>query len=276
MDIISFNEASTANGRIENFIENPDSMSGIVTIPKVIASGETITIPAGRIAVLPNVQVDGTLNISGEVFIPSGATFGDLEDQLALKAPLASPALTGTPTAPTQTVGDNSTKIATTAYVDGKMVLGTAVTATGTAIDFTNIPSWVKKITVMFNGVSTNGSSNPIVRIGSDTIETSGYLGSVSLFTTSAITSNSYPSSCFQLYAGGGASSVILNGRFELINIDSNSWVQTHVMARTDTSSTIQGSGTITLQGELNKIRVTTLNGTDLFDNGQINIMYEG
>ena len=73
MDIISFNEAATANGRIEKFIENPDSNSGIVTVPKTIASGETITIPDGRVAVLPNVQVDGTLNVEGEVFIPSGS-----------------------------------------------------------------------------------------------------------------------------------------------------------------------------------------------------------
>ena len=86
MDIISFNEAATANGRIEKFIENPDSTSGIVTVPKVIASGETITIPAGRVAVLPNVQIDGVLNVEGEVFIPSGATLGDLDAQLALKA----------------------------------------------------------------------------------------------------------------------------------------------------------------------------------------------
>lgn len=86
MDIISFNEAATANGRIESFIANPDSTSGIVTVPKVIESGENITIPAGRVAVLPNVQVDGTLNIDGEIFIPSGATFGDLESQIALKA----------------------------------------------------------------------------------------------------------------------------------------------------------------------------------------------
>jgi len=38
-------------------------------------------------------------------------------DALATKADLASPALTGNPTAPTQTVGDNSTRIATTAFV---------------------------------------------------------------------------------------------------------------------------------------------------------------
>lgn len=82
MDIISFNEAATANGRIEKFIENPDSNSGIVTVPKVIVAGESVTIPAGRMAVLPNIQVDGTLNIEGEVFIPTGATFGDLEKGL--------------------------------------------------------------------------------------------------------------------------------------------------------------------------------------------------
>ena len=90
MDAVAYSLASKQAQRIEKFIENPDSTSGIVTVPKVIASGETITIPSGRVAVLPNVQVDGTLNIDGEVFIPSGATFGDLEAQIALKAPLSS------------------------------------------------------------------------------------------------------------------------------------------------------------------------------------------
>lgn len=86
MDAVSYSLASKQAQRIEKFIENPDSTSGIVTVPKVIASGESVTIPAGRVAVLPNIQVDGTLNIDGEVFIPSGATFGDLENQIALKA----------------------------------------------------------------------------------------------------------------------------------------------------------------------------------------------
>jgi len=81
MDIISFNEAATANGRIEKFIKDPDSNSGIVTVPKVIGAGESVTIPAGRVAVLPNVQVDGTLNIEGEVFIPSGANFSGVVEK---------------------------------------------------------------------------------------------------------------------------------------------------------------------------------------------------
>ncbi len=84
MDIISFNEAATANSRIEIINANPDSSSGIVTVPKTIAIGETITIPAGRVAVLPNLVIDGVLNVEngGEVFIPSGATLSTVVEKV--------------------------------------------------------------------------------------------------------------------------------------------------------------------------------------------------
>ena len=84
MDAVSYSLASKQAQRIEKFIENPDSASGIVTVPKTIASGENITIPAGRVAVLPNVTVDGTLNIDGEVFIPSGSTYDKVIDHSTL------------------------------------------------------------------------------------------------------------------------------------------------------------------------------------------------
>ena len=74
MDAVSYAHSAKQAKRIKKFIENPDSNSGIVTVPKVIGAGENITIPSGRIAVLPNVQVDGTLNIEGEVFIPTGGS----------------------------------------------------------------------------------------------------------------------------------------------------------------------------------------------------------
>ena len=135
MDIISFNEAATANGRIEKFIENPDSTSGIVTVPKVIASGETITIPAGRVAVLPNVQIDGVLNVDGEVFIPSGATLGDLDAQLALKA--------DTSYVNAQLVLKQNVLVANDAGVK------TALNATGTA------PIYACRAWVNFNGTGT-------------------------------------------------------------------------------------------------------------------------
>ena len=75
MDIISLNEAATANGRIEKFNANPDSNSGVLTQPKVIEAGETVTIKSGRQAILADTVVDGDLVIEagGEVFVPAGS-----------------------------------------------------------------------------------------------------------------------------------------------------------------------------------------------------------
>jgi len=75
MDAVSYSHSAKQAKRIKKFINDPDSSSGIITVPKVIASGETVTVPAGRVAVLPNVQVDGTMTVNGEVFIPSGSTY---------------------------------------------------------------------------------------------------------------------------------------------------------------------------------------------------------
>ena len=88
MDAASYSHSAKQAQRIEKFIKNPDSNSGIVTVPKTIASGETITIPAGRVAVLPNVVVDGDLIVEAgsEIFVPAGANFSDLEGQIATKA----------------------------------------------------------------------------------------------------------------------------------------------------------------------------------------------
>ena len=246
-----------------------------MTVPKVIASGETITIPAGRVAILPNVQIGGVLNVEGEVFIPSGATLGDLDAQLALKAPLVNPAFTN-PTATTQTAQDNSTKVATTAYVDGKMVLGTAVNSTsGTSIDFTGIPSWVKRITIMFNGVSTNGASIIQVQLGdSEGVETTGYNTSTGIQAGGITSVNTYTS----------AFSVVLNitaatffqGNIVFTNINLNEWIGRGSTSSRNGDTINNAVGSKTLSNKLDKVRITTANGTDTFDAGQINILYEG
>lgn len=276
MDAVSYSLASKQAQRIEKFIENPDSTSGIVTVPKVLASGETITIPTGRVAILPNVQIDGVLNVEGEVFIPSGATLGDLDAQLALKAPLVNPAFTN-PTATTQAAQDNSTKVATTAYVDGKMVLGTAVNSTsGTAIDFTGIPNWVKRITVMFNGVSTNGASSLQVQLGSTTIQTTGYSMLSELTAVSGSVTGTYFSTGFGAYTVAAAPDLAY-GNITLTNISGTIWTETGLIFRDATNRVMYSSaGAVNLSGTLDRIRITTVNGIDTFDAGQINILYEG
>ena len=81
MDAVSYSHADKQKQRIEKFNANPDSNSGIVTVPKVIEAGESVTIPAGRVAVLPNLQVDGTLNVLGEVFIPAGTSSNTIDEK---------------------------------------------------------------------------------------------------------------------------------------------------------------------------------------------------
>lgn len=189
-------------------------------------------------------------------------------------ASTVSPVLTGTPTAPTPTALDNSTKLATTAYVDGKFIRGTAVASTsGTSIDFTGIPSWAKRITVMFSGVSTNGASVLHIQLGSGTIKTTGYECIASGFASSNATTLGFTSG----FATGDSSAdtQIRNGHFEIVNIASNRWLFDGGLSLTGLGKHI-GSGGVTLAGTLDRIRITTVNGTDTFDAGTINIMYEG
>ena len=85
MDAVSYSHADKQKQRIEKFNANPDSNSGIVTVPKVIGAGESVTVPAGRVAVLPNVQVDGEIVVQGEVFVPAGSVL--TKDVVVLQAP---------------------------------------------------------------------------------------------------------------------------------------------------------------------------------------------
>ena len=87
MDAISYSYADKQAKRITKFNANPDSNSGIVTVPKVIEAGESVTVPAGRVAVLPNVRIDGEIVVEGdgEIFIPAGAGFGDLDQRIDTK-----------------------------------------------------------------------------------------------------------------------------------------------------------------------------------------------
>ena len=119
MDAISYSYADKQAKRIKKFIENPDSNSGIVTVPKVIGAGENITIPAGRIAVLPNVQVDGTLNVEagGEVFIPAGATLSKVVETTGNQTIEGVKTFSSSPVVPTPTTG---TQVTNKTYVDTK------------------------------------------------------------------------------------------------------------------------------------------------------------
>jgi len=159
---------------------------------------------------------------------------------------------------------------------------GTAVASTsGTSIDFTSIPSWVKRVTVMLDGVSINGTSPPQLQIGdSGGIETSGYLS-----TNFNLLHNVSPAgAAFTAGFGIGVSTgqwsatVVVQGLItvSLLNASTNTWVATGTFARSDVTTLYVTSGSKSLSATLDRVRVTTANGTDAFDAGTINILYEG
>lgn len=160
----------------------------------------------------------------------------------------------------------------------GGLVAGTAVASTsGTSVNFTSIPSWVKRITVMFSGVSTNGTSIPLIQLGdSGGVETSGYLGSgSSVFAGSACTAV-LQTTGFGI-GGGTAATVIFHGSIQITLLDAtaNTWCANGVLARSDTAATFNCSGAKSLSATLDRVRITTVGGTDTFDAGTINILYE-
>jgi len=156
------------------------------------------------------------------------------------------------------------------------IISGTAVASTsGTSIDFTSIPSWVKRITVMFSGVSTNGTSAVQVQLGdAGGVETTNYLGAIAR--SGAGTAGANNSAGFLLEDSGSAS-VVRHGSIVITQLVSttNTWSAFGVIGRSDSANAYMQGGSKALSATLDRVRITTVNGTDTFDAGTINIMWE-
>lgn len=154
------------------------------------------------------------------------------------------------------------------------IVADTAKSATSTSVDFTGIPSWVKRITVMFNGVSTNGTSNWLLQLGdAGGIENTGYTAYSSNIGTVSVASGANYTAGFGLSIA--SASAIANGHIIICNLTGNTWTAGGMLARSDTANAIPLCGAKTLSDTLTQVRITTVNGTDAFDAGTINIIYE-
>lgn len=153
-----------------------------------------------------------------------------------------------------------------------RMVLSTAQnTTSGTAIDFTGIPSWAKRITVTLNGVSKNATGSLLLQLGTASgVETTGYSSAGTNFVGNVTSTAGF------IVADGTAAWLTI-GTFTLVNMGSNLWICTHSCSLGSVSGTFfLGSGSKTLSAVLDRVRITTSTGTDTFDAGSVNILYEG
>lgn len=160
-------------------------------------------------------------------------------------------------------VGSNATSTGTL------LTAGTAVASTsGTSIDFTSIPSWVKRITVMFQGVSTNGASPIQVQIGAGSITSTGYNAGAYTNAVKVVATTGFQTD-------SGAAAFVRSGSMTICLMSSNIWVVSGSWVSQSSSDISYFAGGISLGGTLDRVRITTVNGTDTFDAGSINILYE-
>jgi hypothetical protein len=171
----------------------------------------------------------------------------------------------------------------TPAKLSQPLTLATAqATTSGTSIDFTGIPSWVKRITVMFNGVSVNGTAAIAIRAGTSSgLASSGYTSAcasisyVATDTTNGSGSTKTDSFLIDGYTSTAASAI--HGSFVLTNVSANVWAGAGTFTVTGVTRVAMLSGTVSLGGTLDRVAVVAnVVSSQSFDAGSVNIMYEG
>ncbi len=155
--------------------------------------------------------------------------------------------------------------------MDNISVGATVATTSGTAIDITGIPSWVNRITIIFNQISTNGNNHQFVQIGDGTINTAGYV-STGCAQGPGINNAIGSTNGYIMFLAGSAG--LIAGHMVLTKTSTATWISSHV-TKIDTTNCRFGGGTKTLSGPLDRIRLTNNGGTDVFDNGSIRIFWE-
>lgn len=153
--------------------------------------------------------------------------------------------------------------------------LMTAQTASGTSVNFTDIPSWAKRLTVILSGVSTNGTSNILIQLGAGSVTTSGYT-SQAIQTATAPATSAATSTAGLVISGAFSATALYSGCTQILALGSNLWASSGTLLSGTAGNANYSGGTISLAGALDRVRITTVNGTDTFDAGTINVLYEG
>ncbi len=233
-----------------------------------------LTSGAGGISMTGDASGILNLNSNGTTVVAVTSTGATVTGTLA-----ATGAVSGTTGTFTSTLGvtgaiTGSSTVAGSTGILYPLTSGTAVASTsGTSIDFTGIPSWVKRITFMLSGVSTNGASPYILRLGTSSgIVSTGYVSCRNtLYSSIQVATNT---SGFDLLEGTAA--LTHGGSVIISNFGaSNTWVVSGVIATSGNLASTTSGYSPNLAGTLDRIRLTTVNGTDTFDAGSVNILYE-
>jgi hypothetical protein len=239
--------------------------TGTITFPAAPVDGMTVTFSSTQTITALTLAGNGKTIVSAATILPANQATAYVYR------------LSNTSWYPMSTVATN----VPVAPAGGSIITsGTAQNSTsGTSIDFTSIPSWVKRITVNFNGVSLSGTAYVQVQLGdSGGVSATGYTGSVTILGNGGTGVSTALSAGFQTenHTYWVAASTRM-GIMTITNVSGNIWTANWTLGATGTSPAANafGGGVKTLTNTLDRLRITTTNGTDTFDAGSINILYE-
>lgn len=170
----------------------------------------------------------------------------------------------------------NATAARATLGAVGVTTGASVATTSGTSIDVTSIPANAKRIRLAFFGVSTNGTAFPRIQLGdSGGIENTGYVCTVGFIQSTNLSGAANVTAGFDVFVS--SSGTVLNGLVELVKSDSASetWSVSGIVSNSGSNSLHFMSGYKTLSDVLDRIRLTTSNGTDTFDAGSITVSWE-
>jgi hypothetical protein len=238
-----------------------DAIAAAVPIPLTVALGGT-----GRTSLTANNIILGN-GASAANFLAPG-TSGNVVTSNGTTWTSAAP-IVGVPSAigqiPFST--DGATYTATQ-----KITLATVAAASGTAVDFTGIPSWAERVTVMFAGVTVGGGVTRLqLATSGPTYVSSGYVGSYGFLAQGSTTQNSTNFSSSFLLADSSLTG--LSGLVTLMKVDGNTWAESSTLGSSTTRHAL-GGGYITLSSALVALRLSSTTGAS-FSAGNINITYE-
>lgn len=203
------------------------------------------------------ITIDGAGTITG-------ISVGGLPDEIITASELATNSVT--------TVKISNANVTTEKLGSPYTIMTSQTVSVGvtTALDFTGIPSWAKRITILMDGLSLSGTDNFLVQLGdSGGFEITGYSSAANI-DASKITSTAG----FIVGNKGAASVTTAIMTIYKFSSSTNQWISTGV-GSTAAGETSVGSGTKTLSDTLTQVRVTRT-GSNTFDAGSINVVYEG
>jgi hypothetical protein len=290
--------AALTGAASSNVLKSGDTMTGALVVPLASAATPSLTFTgdlntgvfspgADQVAISTNGVERVEFGTTEVVFNDGGADVdfrieGDTKANLfkvdagadtVIIDGLTHPSADGTADQAVVTNGSGVLSFATRA----RSVQATAVASTsGTSIDFTSIPGWVTRVTVMLAGVSTNGTSSLLLQIGdSGGIENTGYT-SYSGDASGNLSAN-LSTAGFILTSTGIDAVMQFHGDIVITRLSGNTWVASNTLGTESIAFNVfVGAGSKTLSDVLDRVRLTTVGGANTFDAGTINIMYEG